>query len=91
MHKNNLCPVCGFPFMEDPYIDDLKCLSFEICPSCGVQFGHDDLVKTHPQLRDIWLNGGMKWSSSMKEPAIWNEIKETLKEWKVEKLSEKDT
>jgi len=39
------CPACGHAqFIEE----------FEICASCGFQYGYDDAVFTDKQLREKW-------------------------------------
>ena len=59
------CPVCGFR-MPDPAAD------FNICPSCGTEFGYDDTGKTHAQLRAQWLRGGAQWWSPQAPPPGWD-------------------
>jgi hypothetical protein len=48
--------------------------SFEICPSCGFQFGvtDDDQGLSYEQWRKTWRDGGMKWSSQRTPPADWD-------------------
>jgi hypothetical protein len=61
-----MCPVCGYPDLED------KPINHEICPCCGSQFGYDDYLKTHAELRQEWLDGGAKWFLVGYEPYGWN-------------------
>jgi hypothetical protein len=49
------CPVCGFGELELPPEDHT------ICPSCGTQFGYDDVGHTHRELRNLWLRHGGRW------------------------------
>ena len=48
--------------------------SYEICPSCGFQFGvtDDDQGFSYEQWRKTWRAGGMQWSSKQPRPADWN-------------------
>jgi hypothetical protein len=36
------CPACGFPDLHDEPRTEASGGSFEICPSCGIQFGYSD-------------------------------------------------
>lgn len=63
---NNLCSVCGFE-MEEPARD------FNICPSCGTEFGLHDVNASIFDLRAAWLSSGLKWWSTTDEkPSKWN-------------------
>lgn len=58
-----MCPVCDYDKLTDPPTD------FEICPSCGTEFGYTDHTKTHAELRAEWIKGGRKWwSRHTKQP-----------------------
>jgi hypothetical protein len=49
--------------------------SYEICPSCGFEFGvtDDDLGYSYEQWRADWIGRGMPWSGSAREaPAGWD-------------------
>ena len=62
-----LCPVCGFDGMIDPPKD------FNICPCCGTEFGYEDHILTHGELRDMWIEEGCKWFSDYTTPPEnWN-------------------
>jgi hypothetical protein len=73
------CPVCGFEPLTAPAWDDDE-PSFDICPSCGTQFGHDDaaddaLARTnrHARLRTAWVANGCPWySKSRTAPTDWD-------------------
>ena len=67
------CPVCGFPKLTDAPRRQSGGGSFEICPSCGFQFGvsDDDEGFTHAQWRALWKKNGMKWSSTSAPPKNW--------------------
>ena len=77
------CPVCGYAgFDEPPWSGD--CPSYDIWPSCGVEFGYGDSgrddVERRNRWRDLrqkWVKGGMRWSSSVKpQPDDWNPAKQ---------------
>lgn len=60
------CPVCGYT-LNAPAVD------FEICPSCGVEFGYSDAGVSHASLRSEWISYGATWSSSVvHRPPGWN-------------------
>jgi len=69
------CPVCGFGGLTSPAYDNAHCASFEICPSCGTEFGYHDASKSHAQLRRAWIAAGACWSSRAVAPPVdWNGI-----------------
>ena len=70
----NICPVCNFPGLTEPPRGKSGGGSFEICPSCGFQFGvsDDDRGFTCDEWRENWIKQGSKWSSQTKPPANWN-------------------
>jgi rubredoxin len=39
-----MCLVCGYPYLTKPYGDYFQ-PSYEICPSCGYQYGYDDYFR----------------------------------------------
>jgi len=49
------CPVCGYDQLEYAPAD------FNICPSCGTEFGYHDANFTHAQIRQRWLAAGAQW------------------------------
>ena len=69
------CPACGFPNLaEIPRTDECGG-SYEICPSCGFQFGvsDDDRGITYDEWRKTWIKQGMPWNSiGIKPPPNWN-------------------
>lgn len=62
------CPVCGFSELSDPPTD------FNICPSCGTEFGYDDFAIDHQALRNRWIVNGAQWFAvdEWPEPHGWN-------------------
>jgi hypothetical protein len=62
----NLCPVCGYE-MEYPPGD------YKICPSCGTEFGVNDVNSSTAELREAWLKTGPAWWSPVDAlPERWN-------------------
>ena len=70
------CPVCGYPKLKEEPRTEATGGSFEICPSCGFQFGvtDDDAGFTYAGWRAKWRRQGMPWSSSSKRPKGWDPI-----------------
>ena len=67
---NTLCPVCGYN-MDYPPED------YNICPSCGTEFGVNDANSTVSELREVWLQSGPRWwSSTDQSPTGWNPEKQ---------------
>jgi len=68
------CPVCHYPNLTEPPRSQSGGGSYEICPSCGFQFGvsDDDCGLTYRQWRENWLKTGAKWSGQQKPPVNWN-------------------
>lgn len=69
------CPVCGYPKLEEPPRFPTGGGSYEICPSCGFQFGVDDDDKgiTYIQARKTWVAAGMPWTSrGQRKPQNWD-------------------
>lgn len=71
----HVCPVCGYPKLSEPPRSSSGGGSYEICPSCGFQFGvdDDDRGKTYEEARKAWLDAGTPWSSKgIPAPKGWN-------------------
>lgn len=73
------CPSCGYYLNEQPW--DGESPSDSICPSCGIQFGLDDVPsesgvprnQSYVVWRTKWMQAGMPWfSASRPAPANWN-------------------
>jgi hypothetical protein len=65
-----MCPVCGYSKLKEAPRSHECGGSYEICPSCGFQFGvsDDDRGFTYEKWRQKWKDAGMKWSSERKIP-----------------------
>jgi hypothetical protein len=67
------CPVCGYPGLREDPRPSWGGGSFEICPSCGFQFGvdDDDRGETFATWRARWIAEGMRWRSAGPPPPGW--------------------
>jgi uncharacterized Zn finger protein (UPF0148 family) len=75
--NSHTCPVCGYPKLHEvPRSAKTSGGSYEICPSCGFQFGvtDDDQGYTYEEWREQWIGKGMKWSSVTTPDGKWNPI-----------------
>ncbi len=70
MKKYYICPVCGYDRLFDLPRSNSGGGSYEICPSCGFQFGvtDDDKGCSYDEWRKIWTDKGMPWNSIGIEP-----------------------
>ncbi len=79
-----MCPVCGYPDLDEPpYRGSVGrgSASYEICPSCGFQFGwtDDDQHITHEKWRERWIANDMPWAiEEMEKPSDWNPREQLL-------------
>jgi hypothetical protein len=77
--------VCGYDLGFEPWYDEIsgEAASHEICPSCGIQFGYDDVFEAcgnegsreelQLRWREEWISTGMKWNSvGIPQPLNWN-------------------
>lgn len=73
--RQHICPVCGYPGLTEAARDSAGNTSFEICPSCGTEFGYDDATASHEILRARWLKAGaLWWSKAIRKPRAWDPI-----------------
>ena len=70
-----ICPVCGYRDLSETPFDEYGKGSFDICPSCGTEFGYRDTVEylielgpIHSKFRKKWIKNGMRWHSSFHSP-----------------------
>lgn len=63
------CPVCFYGKMSDAPAN------YNICPCCGTEFGADDELFTHAELRETWMSEGSKWFL-YQQPPFWNPWKQ---------------
>lgn len=72
--KRHSCPVCDYPDLLEPPRSPSGGGSYEICPSCGFQFGVDDDDKgiTYTAARATWIAKGSPWTSKgTPQPKDW--------------------
>lgn len=77
MAAGYICPVCDYPHLSEPPRSEFGGGSFEICPSCGFQFGvnDDDEGISYEAWRRRWEAAGMPWNSlALKQPASWKPV-----------------
>lgn len=76
MSDTHICPVCGYPGLGEPPRSASGGGSYEICSSCGFEFGvsDDDQGYTYPAWRREWIARGMLWYAEGIEapPADWD-------------------
>jgi len=72
--ERHMCPVCGYDQLHDPPRSEAGGGSYEICPSCGFEFGvsDDDQGYTYDAWRNKWVAEGMPWSSASAPPPTWS-------------------
>ena len=66
------CPVCAYADL--PY----QPTDYNICPCCGTEFGNDDSILSHDELRAQWLANGAGWFFG-NPPIGWNPYMQLLK------------
>lgn len=71
------CPACGYPDLDEaPRSPRSGGGSYEICPSCGFQFGvtDDDRGISYERWRARWIERGMPWRGrgGQGPPAGWD-------------------
>ena len=76
-----VCPVCGYPNLKEEPRNEATGGSYEICPSCGIEFGYDDEAggdatrrrDLYLRWRNDWIAAGMPWRSrGVEQPLDWN-------------------
>jgi hypothetical protein len=71
--NEHMCPVCGYEMADGPR-------DFNICPSCGTEFGLHDVNSTIENLRTAWFATGPRWYSSVvPAPLNWNPFSQVSK------------
>jgi len=76
-NKKHVCPVCGYPDLNEPAYDSFGCASYNICPCCGTEFGYDDSTAAHADLRGKWISDGMQWwSKHQLKPDDWDPVRQ---------------
>ena len=75
----HVCPVCEFPGLADPPRSAEGGGSYEICPSCGFEFGvtDDDLGYSYEEWKREWILDGCPWRSTRPRPVWWTPSRES--------------
>lgn len=74
-----ICPVCGYDGLQEEPRTPSGGGSFEICPSCGFQFGvsDDDRGLGYEEWRQQWIAEGMVWDKGRSDPPQgWDPIRQ---------------
>ena len=74
-----VCPVCGYDGLREQPRDNTGSPSFEICPSCGTEYGYHDATRSHAELRREWLQAGAPWRHPETPPPPGWDPREQLK------------
>ncbi|WP_460042587.1 hypothetical protein [Pseudomonas sp. S2_H01] len=75
--RSYICPVCGYPELDEPPYDGFGCASYGICPCCGTEFGYDDSTLAHSALRTKWISDGMCWwGKKQLIPTDWDPVRQ---------------
>lgn len=69
------CPVCGYPNLSELPWSEEEGGSYEICASCGFEFGYtdEDQGYSYESWRARWIANGMQWRSrGIAPPPGWD-------------------
>ena|SRR3990172_8798305 len=81
----NSCPVCGYDQLEFPPAN------FSICACCGTEFGYDDRLLSHEQLRNKWIDEGCRWfDQGEPQPPNWSAYEQLLRASLIEPVTDLD-
>lgn len=78
---NWICPACGYDKLEEEPWSSAGSPSDQICPSCGIHFGYDDVAggdagaraSIYVRWRADWRSRGCPWfSTAASPPASWD-------------------
>jgi hypothetical protein len=76
VEHSHRCPVCGYSGLIEAPRSRNNVPSFEICSSCGFQFGvtDDDDEQSYVSWRDQWIRRGMPWFTKglRPQPEPWD-------------------
>lgn len=71
------CRICGLEHSEPPWGADGQCPTYEFCPCCGVEAGHEDYTPSSASFyRQAWLAEGAAWELPKLKPAEWNLLRQ---------------
>ena len=67
------CRICGYRLGFEPWGDDGKTPTYEICPCCGVEFGYEDSdLASIRKYRESWIASGCNWFLDTGIKKEWN-------------------
>jgi hypothetical protein len=67
------CRVCGLVQGDEPWGEDGKSPTFDICDCCGVEFGYGDCtLKAVHASRERWSKNGFLWRCPKEKPPNWS-------------------
>ena len=82
MNAKFMCPVCGFPNLTEDPAPPSGGGSYEICYSCGFEFGvtDDDKGFSYQSWRRKWVDEGMPWAGNGIDnpPDGWDPVSQLL-------------
>ncbi len=81
MHNRDeaCCRVCGLLQDCEPWGENGKTPSYEICDCCGVEFGYEDSTQESTwRFRKNWIEKGAPWFTMALKPENWS-MEEQLK------------
>ncbi len=76
------CPICGYPCLTEPPRSKEGGGSYEICNSCGFEFGFhdDDRGWSYEAWRQKWIDEVMPWRvRSIPRPRDWDPVQQLKK------------
>ncbi len=75
--SENQCPSCAYDLGFRAW--DSESPSLEICPSCGIQFGYDDMAGGDVQKRKkLYVNWKAAWNANERQPLNKRQILDVI-------------
>ena len=72
MSEHN-CRICGLYIEDVPWGKDGNCPTYDFCPCCGVEFGHEDYTnESIKRYREKWIGEGANWVNPKEKPDGWD-------------------
>lgn len=71
--KDHYCRVCGCFNEDKPWGDEGIYPTYDFCPCCGVEFGHEDFtLESTKEYRHAWIKNGCQWFKIKLKPNNWD-------------------
>ncbi|MGL4874385.1 MAG: hypothetical protein ACRC30_07010 [Clostridium sp.] len=71
--KRYVCPICGYPNLDESPRNEKGMPSFDICDCCGIEFGYEDCTEESAiEYRKRWIDSGGEWFSKELKPSNWD-------------------